>query len=252
VRRRKAKVVWIPTTPEFSADTGGLTSWNFAFQSGLDYTTQGSSIALEVPVVLDGGQSSPLDLTSSLSDIENSGYRLRRIVGKIYVFVAQDVSGNGDQTSLIGVTAGFIIRRTQPTTGGSLAGTISQAGVNPATIENSMDPWIWRRSWLLGTGPTLVTDTTPGSITGQRTAAQFGRNRGDNTQGLSALDGPHIDQKTARIIGPEERLFLDVSATTVLNDATSAETSGSVVIIYELRVLGSMRSNIGNRRNASR
>lgn len=247
MRRRKPRVVWIPTTPEFSVDATGLSSWNFAFVQGLN-TTAADTVALEVPVVLDGTQSDPLDATSSLSDIENSGYRLRRIVGKIWVSVSTEPA---DTFATIGITAGFIIRRVDPGTGGSLAGAISQANVNPATIQNSMDPWIWRRSWLVNTGPTFASQ-----ITGQPTADQASRIQArmpsNNERGLSALDGPHIDQKTARIIGPEERLFLDVSATTLVVAGVFGDSNAQLSVLYETRVLGSMRTSSGNRRNASR
>lgn len=249
MRRKQPRVVWIPTTPEQSVDAGGVSSWSSLTVGGLDQTVPGSSIALEAAVVLDGAQSGPLDLTSSLSDIENSGYRLRRIVGKIFVFIQQDTVEN-TTAAFIGVTAGFMVRRTDPGTGSSLAASISQANINPATVENNMDPWIWRRSWLLGTGPSFANDTLPlDAETAGRLAI---RNRADNATGLSALDGPHIDQKTARIIGPEERLFLDVSATVVVPGGGPLSSTMSLLVVTELRVLGSMRTSSGNRRNASR
>jgi len=249
MRRKKPRVVWLPTTPEFSTDTLGLVSWSFSGSNTLDDTSADGRATMEVPVILDGSGSGPLSPISTLSDIENSGYRLRRIVGKIFVFIGQT---RITTASIIGVTAGFIIRRTDPN-GASLAGAVVADNVNPATIDNQMDPWIWRRSWLLGNGPSFSSDG--GSPTNESTAlidqrtpsTNFGRDQG------SALDGPHVDQKTARIIGPEERLFLDVSATVVLPNASPPNTGNpSVVIVTEFRVLGSMRTSSGNRRNASR
>lgn len=69
--------------------------------------------------------------------------------------------------------------------------------------------------------------------------------------GASALDSGHIDQKTARIVGPEERLFLDVSVTAL---AQELENNGITFIdcAFEMRVLASIKSGSGNRRNASR
>lgn len=202
---------------------------------------------MELPIVLDGTQSDPLDQTSSLADIEGSGYRLRRIVGKLWVFIGQtDAVG----ASLIGVSAGFIIRRVDPATGISLAASTAETQVNPSEIRNTADPWIWRRDYLLGNGPSRATDTNPLDIgsyvegIGKNPTTNFGRNYG------SAFEGPHVDQKTARIVGPEERLFLDISALVILNSATSPGTS--LLAIWNLRVLASMRSNIGNRGNASR
>lgn len=67
----------------------------------------------------------------------------------------------------------------------------------------------------------------------------------------SLYTGPHVDQKTARVVGPEERLFLDVTATVLFDGAGAATTTG-FLIHSNLRVLGSMRTQLGNRRNASR
>jgi len=245
MRRKTPRVVWIPGTPEFSVDAAGLNSWSLAASNPINDNIPGDSVTLEVPLVLDGSGSGPLSPISTLADIENSGYRLRRIVGKIFVFLAQS---NDIGATLIGVTAGIIVRRTNPA-GASLAGAIASQ-VNPATVDNTMDPWIWRRSWMLQNGPTFSGATA--SLTDD-TANQIARIApADNYSfGPSALDGPHVDQKTARVIGPEERLFLDVSGTVVLSD-TAAVGNTSLVVIYEMRVLGSMRNNVGNRRNASR
>lgn len=246
MRRRKAKVVWLPTTNAFSADQGGAlantTTWQLTTQS-LFGTITGDHEAFEIPVTLDGSQSDPLNPTSSLADIENSGYRLRRIVGKVYILIAQTT--NDATTAVYGVTAGFMVRRTGQ--GGiaslaslapAVAGEVG-AELNPGLIDNSMDPWIWRRSWLLADNGT--NSTNPFDVT-QLPANNYG------AQYPGPLEGPHVDQKTARIVGPEERLFLDVGVTTILpsNNITS------LVLITDLRVLASMRTNIGNRRNASR
>lgn len=246
-RRTKPKVVWLPTTNTFSVDTANRSTWSVA--SVPAPTTLGSNASvLEVPVVMDGNLSDPLAATASLADIESSGYRLRRIVGKVYCFVAQTNSGS-DGEDLYGVTAGFMVRRVNPSSGGSIAAATGNVSfLDPADIDNSMDPWIWRRSWLLSNGANTAS-TSP--LTGVAFSDIMGSGGGFNygvgyPGGIS--EGPHVDQKTARIIGPEERLFLDVSITPLL----SMSQVTSLVVIYDLRVLASMRTNIGNRRNASR
>lgn len=231
-RRNKPRVVWLPPTNNFSV-TGGRSCWHIV-SANITLPSVGNVDAIEVPIVQDGLNSSPLDPASSLADIENSGYRLRRIVGKLYVFIAQ--TAGAAQT--FGVTAGLIVRRTNQNTGGSLAASQPTIDpVDPADIDNSMDPWIWRRSWLLANNG-LSPLTGFADIPSQNFGAQY----------PGPLEGPHIDQKTARIVGPEERLFLDVSSTLITGDATDT----SLVLIYEMRVLASMRTSVGNRRNASR
>jgi len=246
-RRSKVKVVWLPTTNAFSGDQGnpaGLantTTWQITSQTVFS-SIQGDHEALEIPVTLDGSGSAPLNPTSSLADIENSGYRLRRIVGKVYVFISQ--STDDPTVSVIGVTAGFMVRRVDGGGIASLASSVPAVGgevlaqVNPVLIDNSMDPWIWRRSWLLGDNGTANNGTLSTAVPAQNFGFQY----------PGPLEGPHVDQKTARIVGPEERLFLDVGYVTLLPRTTNS----SIVVITDLRILASMRSNIGNRRNASR
>jgi len=246
-RRNKPKVVWLPAVNNNSIDTNARSMWSVASVPcptivGADATV------LETPIVMDGPNSDPLAPNSTLADIESSGYRLRRIVGKLYLFLGQ--SQTSQVEDLYAITAGFIIRRVDPTTGASLASLAGATEIDPADIDNSMDPWIWRRSWILSNGPDggppggqPSTDTLAAAV-GQ---AGGGSNYGKQYPGGN-LEGPHVDQKTARIVGPEERLFLNVSATPLFSVANTT----TLVAIYEMRVLASMRTNIGNRRNASR
>lgn len=241
MRRRKARVVWLPQTNSNSVDATNRSTWSIATVAA---PAAGPPGVIEVPIVQDGIASDPLNPNSSLADIEGSGYRLRRIVGKIYCFIAQTQSSGED---IWGVTAGFIVRRIDPSTGAAVAAFAGNTNIDPSDIENGMDPWIWRRSWLLSNYEisTSITATTGGQDSTWVHSAG-GANYGRLYPGGNA-EGPHVDQKTARIVGPEERLFLDVSATPII-----ASQDTSLVVIYEMRVLASMRTNIGNRRNASR
>lgn len=231
--RRKPRVVWLPPT-----NANSIGDLDDVFQViSLDLTPgpggQGTFVVGELPLTIDGDQD-PLSITSSLADIENAGYRLRRIVGKIWVKSnLLDVVPLGAADELA-VTAGIIVRRIDPATGTSLASLdVTGDAQNPGAIRNSMDPWIWRRSWL------LFHDETSGAF-----------NIDNFTFASNTTTGCGVDQKTARIVGPEERLFLNVSVT-ALSSASEGITNVTRVTT-DLRVLASMRANSGNRRNASR
>lgn len=255
MRKRKPKVVWLPNT-----EANGFGTTDTIYNAGQIVITgtggggaldSGDTGSVEFPVVTDGIQSDPLQPTSSLADIEDSGYRLRRIVGKIYCFHSVDINA----PAFTFVTAGLIIRRVDPTTGGSLASVASAVQpfplIAPGFTTNQMDPWIWRRTWLLGNRPPgLAADQNAVDPVTQRLVLDAApcRNFADAYPGGIA-EGPHVDQKTARVVGPEERLFLDVSAT-VFTQATN--TTLGIGVAFELRVLASMRTSVGNRRNASR
>jgi len=238
-RRTKPRVVWLPQTNANSIGDGSTVYQASSF--GVNGAT-GSSSVIEFPMVLDNQASATSPDFTTLADIESSGYRLRRIVGKLWIQYGQTPSVVLIPPVQIIVTAGFIIRKANPATGFSLAASSGDADLlNPGKIENTGDPWIWRRSWLLGNRLNVGTDPNVDGPPG----TNFGTNGG------SVADGPHIDQKTARIVGPEERLFLDVS-TTVFVESIQPDDVGTVTVCTDVRCLGSLRTNAGNRRNASR
>lgn len=194
---------------------------------------------------------------TDLGEMVEWGYRLRRIVGKLFIGVDTPIQDFGAGLSALLVTAGFMVRRVDAQTGLPEA-TGSES--NPSSLGNVRDPWIWRRSWILRNssfpdpgpidvaGTTVPTNTVIGPNPDARILAQYP----SSTAGYhSVADGPHIDAKTARIIGPEERLILNISFTTMPRDDVNP-TDWDVVTVLDYRVLGSLRSSQGNRRNASR
>lgn len=242
MRKRRQSVVWLP------ADINNrLNSAPLPATIGRDSSTivkaftanPLGAVALteEIPIVRDFTKNNAV-IDESLADLEDSGYRLRRIVGKLFFLMNQDPAAvDGDATS-VKVTAGFIIRR-MATDGTSQASTTANGlDINTCTLDNIADPWIWRRAWVFSnrvTNAQFTNDIFPGT----------------NVDGYgSALDGPHVDAKTARVVGPEERLYLSVT-TEGLNG--NAQGAPSLILMFgDLRVLASMRTSVGNRRNASR
>lgn len=247
-KRRKAKVVWLPPSTDGSIGDG-TTAYQQAVATSANSLT-GTRNFLEFTVVKDSQGQDPLSNTATLADIEQSGYRLRRIVGNIFVQIppGPNIAGAGSGgPQLAMVTAGFIIRRVNPSNGVALATAASVAAnfslSDPGMVDNIMDPWIWRRSWFLGDPNNLanINERVPPPS----------RNFGPDWPAGNA-GGAHVDQKTARIVGPEERLFLDISATVMVEDPDNPGNTFQLFATTDLRVLASMRSSSGNRRNASR
>lgn len=227
-RRTKPRVVWLP--PDLGNSI--VTEPTSGFQSIVIPVTGaggGSTGIGEIPVTIDA----PPDPTvSTLSDMENSSYRLRRIVGKVFVF--GDAFDEESGIELLAVTAALMVRRVSEA-GTSLASQADLEAVKPGVAANWPDPWIWRRTWLIRGVETVFSLNFPFA----------------NWEYGSAVDGPHVDQKTARIVGPEERLFLDVGAMSVAGGG-QGELSNDISVITDLRVLATMRASSGNRSNASR
>jgi len=234
MRKRTPKVVWLPPTNANSIGQQGRGIWNTALITIATGTNEGEAASGEFPVVIDA-ESDPLAPTTSLADVVSSGYRLRRIVGKFW-FIIFGAEGGSEA---VAVDAGFIIRRIDPVTGNSFAlATASQDNIGPGFLENATDPWIWRKSWFAGNAdnPLFAAERIPFH----------------NGSSLSAVDSGHIDQKTARIVGAEERLFLDVTCTNLLSAGAATASATNVQLFWQTRILGSMRTQQGNRRNASR
>lgn len=235
-RRNRPRVVWLPATNAFSIDQDGRSAFNTATH---DLTGDaGEFVTSTHGVVIDGEGLDPLAAGTTLSDIENSGYRLRRIVGDVWVAVNQ-LAENTPPT--IFCSAGLMVLRVRPETGLPLDSN-DHYGVNNA--ENVMDPWIWERSWLLSnklsTGPIAPIGFQEASL-----------GTANSVLGGNA-DGTHIDQKTARVIGPEERLFLILSSTVAQTAGQQEDIIVGIQWFWKLRCLASMRVSVGNRRNASR
>lgn len=235
-RRKAPRVLWLPQDTTNSVGGAGAV---YQRQTLIISGPEGSFSVTELPLVIDRAEDA-LALTTSLADVGSSGYRLRRVVGKIWVAATPVV---GDTPVAVAVTAGIIVRATgdNPASLAFLTGNADT--LSPGQIVNTEDPWVWRRSWLLGNQLATGAPGTPIPFPPLGFAGQYG----------GVADGPHVDQKTARIVGSEQRLFLNVSATVIVpGDNPQAQGELNIFILTDLRVLGSLRTTTGNRRNASR
>lgn len=247
-RTRRPTVVWLPNDVTNRIQLGGAATAgaeNGGFQLAFLVSSGGALTGhtAVIPVVKDEPQN-VTGTTETLSDLEGSAYRLRRIVGKIFVQPAQISAAAVAGTSFsFMVTAGFIILRVDDS--GAILAANADA-YNPQALDAVRDPWIWRRSWVVSNVAGIATANlgVPDSV--QLIWPE------SNVQGYGGgvLDGPHIDAKTARIVSDEERLFLAVSAVGL--DGTNQGDDTVMQVFGEVRVLASMRKQSGNRRNASR
>jgi len=194
----------------------------------------------------------------SLQDLaQGNAYRLRRIVGKFHAAALTNNTGEA-QIPTVDLAAGFMVCRTDDD--GNIL--VEQAGVSgdvtrgPLAQDGAEDPWIWRRRWILTGIPSLITQTQTGQglyadVIATNATLGFQGHWPQTTAGYGSVqDGPHIDQKTARVISRDERLFFWVQGR-LFNPSTETNTA-DIVWSLDVRLLASLRQNIGNRRNASR
>lgn len=212
-------------------------------------TLHGAPVSFDAPLVVDN----PVDETfqgSSLATYQNLalnqlnefGWRLRRIVGDIFIGVARQDAQAANRPGVL-IQAGIMVRRVDDA-GNAV---VPAAASIPGAIGNETDPWVWRRNWAFSGKFVPNSDSVLDAV---------------NTFPPSTVDygTKHhiaIDQKTARRLGPEERLFLNVVAWELpLNSDqaphTAFDTSMTVYFLMPYRVLGTVITAAGNRRNASR
>lgn len=170
------------------------------------------------------------------------GYRLRRIVGDLFIAAVSEPTVQGDLT-VPGILCqcGLIVRRVDSDGQPAVSGQDQDVGA----IQNNSDPWIWRRNWILGVEGAAIggTDTTAIAL------QNFPSNNADYGQSRT-----QVDQKTARVVGPEERLFFDLTVWSLPfnNTASVWNKNARIYCVFDYRVLASLKLNAGNRRNASR
>lgn len=265
-RRRKARQLWLPVYGQGGTTVEGLTTGNAfggTFQLTNGGTTDGGIEWDAASVTYDQQQ----DFTSAQNAqyasilggsfptmrdvVDGSEWSLRRIVGKCFVTVS---AADGDATAetrapAIECAAGLIVCKTDDRGGP----TTDFEDVNPLSQESAEDPWIWQRRWLLGaSGPELTGFNYPaGAILPWIAGTQLPMS---NVHYGSVMDGPHIDQKTARRIHRQERLFIVVATRPCrFTDLGGVSTEDITVDFrYHLRLLGNVRGSRGNRGNASR
>lgn len=233
-RTRRPTVVWLPISTEGSAIVSSASTLIGAGSVAVTGPA-GTIVTQTTPVTIDFPAAAFAN--PSLSDTEGSAYRLRRIVGKLWCGV-EAVEFTNEPPAIV-FYAGFIVLRVDQN--GAPLGGANSNNYNPGLLDSESDPWIWRRSWLLGNRITAAPVLT--NFPGFNTAP------GGNWEYGSVSDGPHIDAKTARVISDEERLFLVTSATALGGNQGEALAYSWLA---DLRVLASMRKMSGNRRNASR
>lgn len=253
------------TIGEDTTNFGGVT-----FE--IEVPNNGAIGFIEFPLTFDFGQertkafANEVVPTESLSDLMNSAWRLRRIVGNVFASYTPGGTGANDRS---GVTppgcafgVGFMVRNVDET------GLPAGSNVDLFNGDDYDDPWIWRRVWLLGQDadntqqvadvagvPSLLRRNLPFSGLGVYSDQQYTFATFPTTNvGYGYKDGgPCVDQKTNRLIGPEQRLMIHFATKAMpiqlqpYNGAPASQVRG----MYDLRLLGFM-ARATNRRNAAR
>lgn len=250
-RRRRTKYTWLP-----AYGTGTPIDPDGNYEGNMRYGTLGvlrtGKPALGIVALLPDAPPENFDgSTTNLANAITSEYILRRIVGSLFVTYSQSnqpyyLDSVAYQPQGCIVTAGFFVAR---------ASDVSQTdpeaypigytdGVNIADFNNYSpqardtvrEPWIWRRTWLLGNNRDYYMKD------GVLSATTHGYERFPPNNALygSVADGPKVDAKTIRRVGSDDRLWFAI-ATQCLNSTGTAINDGILDYILDVRYLGALR-----------
>lgn len=246
-RRRRTRGTWFPNigTANTGEDNPQGRQFQINFPGGSEQQIVFTHLTFDEPRTDDALGASD----ASLADVIGSEYVLQRIVGKFFANRAAALTLVGgterdDQPAVL-LSAGFFVARANDAgSGGGIESPIGSASAaelrdnySPLDLDTTREPWIWRRSWMLGSA------AGAGAIeVGAGTLASAARAFPPSTALCgSVADGPHIDSKVKRRVAQDQRLWFIVAAVpwpipTVVDTGTLA-----VQGYLDYRIFGSLR-----------
>jgi len=248
--KRRTKYTWFPT---IGTNVGGpgAPDDNVSGREFIIFATPQTTNVIISPLTVDVPlEGDDIDTTApgQLAGAVGQEYFIRRVVGKVFAAtrIARN-TGNDPSTppaALLGVGL-FVARANDSSQGhdtpiGSASASERQENYNPLGEETIREPWIWRRTWVLGN--TATREFAIANVWGNVPTSDFAENNfPSSTAGYgSVMDGPHMDAKTARRVGNDERLWIAIAATplpTVVPFGEDLSISG----YFDFRILAQLR-----------
>lgn len=256
-RKRRSKYTWFPVLAQGDEAGQGISGADF----GINLNTNGQAVTGVFAVTFDAPKEpGEADLATSgeLAGMVGQEYFIRRIVGKCFIahtsrpVTNDEILETGPNAVL--VAAGFFVARADEDPNdtipiGSATAATLFSKYSPLSGDAIREPWLWRRTWILGNqgnvdirnnqliGDMSFTGNTIGTLsTAEMTAYWPTTNAGYG----SIQDGPHIDAKTARRVGQDDRLWFAVAATSWPLAAASTRV-GRIDGHLDMRLLGQLR-----------
>lgn len=247
-RKRRNRGTWLPTlgTTRSEDDTY---LWGFGttltVPSGANSTDINTVI---IPITADNPtyQGDNVGQSTTMAEAIGNEYFLDRIVGKCFLQYSPALDGTGQVVGgPIICAAGFFVARADDSNPLLPVGANTQAEVrdnySPLDVDTCREPWIWRRAWVLGTAGSARTAGGIALNPGGWDVAAF---PSSNALCGSVLDGPHVDAKTKRRVGQDDRLFMALSCSFSpfwTDENQTPTTAGVVNMWFDYRLHGALR-----------
>jgi len=245
MRRRRSKVTWLPTigtvVGEGLATASGRLIQGFATPVNGAINTELTILTFDTPVDIDTADIP----TTTMADVVGSEYMLRRIVGKVFATrVSLDQSAVDTQPPILLGCGFFVARCNDSGSGGGPDTPIGSAtpaerndNYSPLEADTIREPWIWRRTWVLGKAGQSPLDEEQ-QVSSDQHAANF---PASTALYGSVLDGPHLDAKTMRRVTSDERLFFAASVMNFPMGAESPLGANTITLYLDYRLVGTLR-----------
>jgi len=225
--RRKRRFTWLPILGSPRTQDPGPTVYVTQQYLQIEIPAESSApVGFTLPVLGDEGEDdSNVDAAQTfINDSLGQEYIIERVVGTIHCAALQVA----DAASTITVSAGFFVAPKDGGTPDLALGDDATGPYSPLWRNNCDQPWMWRRTWILGN---LIASGT----------GSYGPFPPTNAE-LTDTTGPAVDIRSVRRVHKDERLWLSVSAmATWLNDLGTAPNDSAVRVAYDIRALGAMR-----------
>lgn len=228
MRRRRNRSTWFPVLGAGIVQGQDITVDSRFFT--VDRPDTPNVIAL--PLIPD--QTSMPDTTSSdlftLRDmVEGQTCIIDRVVGKVVWSMEQFVPAGeppADTTTNLAVCCTALCVLPVDENGSP---SVSSEEFDPLLVNNSQQPWLWRRTWVLANNAAFGGSSIGDAFFSAPACNEFFASRDD---------GPHLDTKgTKRAIRREERLFI-VHSARALDTLGDDGENGQLIAIYDVRVIG--------------
>lgn len=245
-RRRRQKLTWLPTNGTASGYVGEDPYVTAEYQGQLAIA-QGVSVAhIIFPLVPPDEPIEQNFAGASLPDVVGSSeYVVKRIVGNFFATSYANVAADTTHPASLVYFGIFVARAdgddpTLPIGGLTSAPQTTHRNYSPHDNQTIREPWMFRRSWVIGNyatqGGQLVANVT---LTQSGAWQRFPKTTAEYS---GIRSGPHFDVKSARRIRNDERLWGIVSAAPApLNWPNGANTDNRVEFIVDYRILGGLR-----------
>lgn len=230
-RRRRNRATWFPVLgfQNGGSDDQGLVTvdtrvFTIAPTGGTNVLAVPIIPDIDIPVEAGQGIQDGVPVRTLRDIVQGQSCLVERIVGNIQWEIEQSSAAGIASNRAIVCSAVAVLPTVDD---GSGDPDLTADEFDPLRANNSAQPWLWRRVWVLGNSAAVIANGSSGLPS-------------NNTFG-SLAEGSKIDTKgTKRMIRREERIFLIHS---VLQPFPSNEGTAIFARVYaDVRVIGQMRA----------